>query len=86
MKTTVKTVPCLKITVPFTMNGVTRPASKTIRRARVAAEFYAAHLNREWWNSYSQMAPVGQGRYVQMDARYDRLYRRALQVFKQYLP
>jgi hypothetical protein len=86
MKTTVKSVPCLKITVPFTRNGVTSTASKTVRRAYAAAQFYAAYKNREWWNTRSQTAPVGQDRYVQSDARYDRLYRRALRVFKQYLP
>jgi hypothetical protein len=86
MKTTVKSMPCLRITVHRTRNGVKISESKTVRKASAAAKFYTLCKNTEWWDTYSQVAPVGYVRYIQMDARYDRLYRRTLRVFKQYLP
>jgi hypothetical protein len=87
MKTVVREIPCLKITVRTTslLGGRKSTSSKTCRQAHVAAEFYARTKNYEWWANTGHLMPQSH-RYVEKEARGERLYRRALRVFKQYLP
>ena len=84
MKTVVRQMPCLKITIKTTF-GQGHNWSKSCRRAYAAAEFYAGIKNLEWWKTVGHLTQRPD-RYTEKDARYDRLYRRALRVFKQYLP
>jgi hypothetical protein len=87
MTTVVRSVPCLRITVKTAslLGDWKNTSSKTCRQARVAAEFYARTKNHEWWSNTGHLTKRPD-RYTEKDARYDRLYRRVLQVFKQYLP
>jgi hypothetical protein len=87
MKTVVREIPCLKVTVrtASVLGGWKNTSSKTCRKAHVAAEFYARTKNYEWWSNTGHLGRQPH-RYVEKDARGQRLYRRALRVFKQYLP
>jgi hypothetical protein len=85
VKTIVKQVPSLKVTVKIVKGSRQRTSSKICRQARVAATFYTIAKNDEWWSNTGHLT-LQPNRYAEMDSRYDRLYRRALKVFKQYLP
>ena len=92
MKTVVKILPRARITVPLKwVDGTIRTESKICNTARSAAQFYAGEkcynynccivelTGIEYWQQTPAQQAAG-------DARYERMYRRALRVFKQYLP
>ena len=85
MKTIVKQLPCLKITVNTVINDRVRSMSKSCRLAHRAAAFYAFEKKIEWYNR--DQGPARDAAYfATADRRYKRHLRRVLKVFKQYLP
>ncbi len=77
-------VQVFRLTVHTTSRGKTTQVTKRVSKAIQAADFYALHNNHAWWETIGHTAT--QNRYQTLDARYDRLHRRALKVFQQYLP
>jgi len=82
MKGQVQSIPCLRITVT-SFNPVTQsdmPVTKVCHKAKVAADHYSLVRTYHWLhtNKISNSSTF--------DNRKDKMERRVLKVFKQYLP
>lgn len=87
MKGKIEPVPTFKITAigydPITQTEI--PQTKTVRKAKPAAEFYAITRSYNWWHRKGHLY-TGPDRHERYSDRSAKLYRRVLKVFNQYLP
>lgn len=81
-KTMLTPITVMKLTV-VGRNG--RVSSKRVSKAVVAADFYATQKWHQWWTDKGHKH-VGPDRYPRSNSYLEKLYRRALPVFKKYLP
>jgi hypothetical protein len=95
MKTIVKPIPCLKITL-YTNLGYRRSIAQRTQicyKAVAAAKFFSSYKHADWtdkvrlaesWGNSTRSEFLASVKHS--DLRYERLYRRALKVFQNYLP
>ena len=95
MKTIVKPIPCLKLTV-YTNLGYKRSITQQTQicyKAHAAAKFFSSYKNADWADKVGLLeSSINSTRSEFLasakhsELREARLYRRALKVFQNYLP
>jgi hypothetical protein len=85
MKHKITPVKALTVTVYTIYQGKIVPRTKTVRKAKMAAEWYASAKTYEWWQKNGSLNSRPSA-YSACNAREIRLYRRVLPIFQQYLP
>ena len=95
MKTVIKPIPCLKLTV-YTNLGYKRSITQQTQicyKAHAAAKFFSSFKHADWADKVRLAESWGNSTRSEFfasvkhsDLREARLYRRALKVFQKYLP
>jgi hypothetical protein len=95
MKTVIKSIPCLKLTVYTNLGykGSITQRTQICYKAHAAAKFFSSFKNADWVNKagiYDNVDKTSRSEFLDnvdhANLREARLYRRALKVFQNHLP